>query len=400
MASPSRWHRLYHFDAYSLAASLSERTTRRLTWIALGWVIVFTLGNSFFELQMMGIFDGSPGIAVDLPRFSTIHPVPFHSDQFGFSALLSLLVFHQVLMLLVAYFDVRILKERNGGRLPWTNIFVHTLAQVLIGGAAFFDLHVRESLINLFSLSISWLDRFEPFFNLPFLCVAIGIYVLDDVFFYMGHRLCHNVRFMWKLGHVTHHRNRQLTHFTQVADWPAFFLDGGGGSFITKIVGSAVFLKLLTNLSSERALLTALCLATLRVINHTVSHSMSAYLLFSKYPWLASLEKFFVTGRIHYIHHSALPQHNVANGCNFAAQFVWIDKLLGTFGKPTPELPPTGLFHEPDYPGNPWKYALEEWRKMVVELRRNRFSCWIPILFGPAAYEPPVSAYAPTRGAT
>src|SRR5690606_16514153 len=218
---------------------------------------------------------------------------------------------------------------------------------------------------------------------------VLVMYVLDDVFFYIGHRLAHNVRVIWKLGHMQHHRPTYLTSATSASDFGAFFLNGGGGSFVTAIIGKAVFFKLLSTADTSHALIAAFMIAILKIINHTVSHSYSAYLVFSKYKWLALLERFFVTGRIHYVHHSKLPEHNVASGCNFAAQFVWIDKLMGTYAAPSQQIPPTGLFHEINPPGNPIKFALDQWIKLGRELYLNHPKYWLKILFADPSYTPP-----------
>ena len=90
----------------------------------------------------------------------------------------------------------------------------------------------------------------------------------------------------------------------------------------------------------------------------------------------------------------SLPEHNLAHGCNFAATFSVWDKLFGTFARAPHEVPPTGLFHDEDPPGNPWKFAYAEWVKLLLELKRNRAQHWGMILFGPADYEPPISGYS------
>ncbi len=382
--------RFYHFDIFAFAETASEQRIRWLTALALFWVCVIALSNLYFSATLLGMFDNEPGIGMRLTAFSPVELITLTEAQRGYYGLLFLTVFYLCFIFLLNFSDLYVLGKVNDGRLPWENIFVHSVAQVLIGVLIFVELPVQDWVLNGFNTAIAWLDKIDINMGLPFIWVALFIYVIDDILFYIGHRLCHNVRFMWKLGHMTHHRNRQLSQPTTVPDFPFFFLNGSTGSFVTLIIGRAIFFKMLADISAAEAVMATLVITLLKIINHTVSHSISAYELFSRYRWLAWWEKFFVTGRVHYTHHSSLPEHNVANGCNFAAQFVWIDKLLGTYGKPVNEIPPTGLFHDPNYPGNPWKYSLEEWRKMLLELRYNKLRYWPKILFGHATYEPPV----------
>ncbi len=381
-------HTLYHFDIYEASSKLRPVHIRLAILLSLalpptGLLIFFFASDSLLSDHTYSFtnFASSPRVALE-------------GSQTLLMLMIGMVLFHQLLNAALAPIDLWVRSKHENKPIAWEDCFVFSLASGLIGatGIVLINTPLANWLVELTDHLLTLFNTLEPITTIPFVYLVLLVYVLDDVFFYIGHRLAHNVRVIWKLGHMQHHRPPRLTSATSCADYPLFFLDGGGGSFVSNILGKAVFFKLFSEVNAEQALSAALIIASLRIINHSVSHSYAAYLLFSKNKYLAWLENFFVTGRIHYTHHSKWPEHNVASGCNFAAQFVWLDKLMGTYAKPSHAIPETGLFHETRPPGNPIKVALDQWIKLGRELYFNSPKYWLKILFGDPSYEPPVPA--------
>ncbi len=381
---------IYHFDIHQVSDQIPKPVVSILIGISLLVPPLIIMGGFFISMPELNNFKYA------FAGFSKSEALPIEGSKTLLLVLLGLIFFRFFLNAILAPIDLVVRAKREKKPIAWEDCFVFSLASVVIAlaGLLIIDAPVAEWLRSLVLGLFSFLDNINPIISMPFLLVAVLVYFFDDIFFYIGHRLSHNVRFMWKLGHMQHHRPTNLTTATQTGDFTAFFLNGGGGSFVTSIIGKTFFFKLFSDVDTSTAIWGAMLVAVFNVINHTMSHSYSTYFLFSKYKPLAWLEQVFVTGRIHYVHHSKLPEHNVAAGCNFAAQFTFIDRIMGTYAKPSHEIPPTGLFHEPIPPGNPIKFALDQWIKMGRELYFNSPKHWPKILFADPSYEPPIPAYS------
>ena len=297
--------------------------------------------------------------------------------------------------------DVWVYQETTRTEYPWEDVIVYKVGSLFVVAfsALFFYPNAGGFLAGLMIVlfeALGYLGRTLGLgLHIPFVLIVAFSLVFDDLLFYAGHRLSHNVRIMWKLGHVNHHRTQRLNRLTAATDFQLFFLNGSRGSFVTQVIGRAFFTVLIANVTPEQALGGATLVTIIRFMSASTSHSLAFYVLFAKHRWFAALEEVFVIGRVHYVHHSSLREHDVANGCNFAATFSFLDKLFGTFVRAPKEVPPTGLFDDDDVPGNPWKFAYAEWLKMFLELKRNKLRHWGMILFGPLHYDPPVAGTLP-----
>lgn len=300
--------------------------------------------------------------------------------------------------------DVWVYGVTNHDEYPWEDVVVYKIGALFIAVTPllFFYSDITGLLTRVMIFLFEYMRHVGQSvglgLRLPFVLLVGLSLLLDDLLFYVGHRLSHNVRFMWKLGHVNHHRTQRLTRLTAAPDFPFFFLNGSRGSFVTQVIGRSFFTVLLGDVTPNQAVGGAALATLIRFMSASTAHSLACYVLFAKCRWLAVLEEVFVVGRVHYVHHSSLPEHNLANGCNFAATFSVWDKLFGTFARAPHEVPPTGLFHDEDLPGNPWKFAYAEWVKLLLELKRNRAQHWGMILFGPADYAPPTSGIGTLLG--
>lgn len=212
---------------------------------------------------------------------------------------------------------------------------------------------------------------------------------LGDFCFYWSHRWCHKIRFFWNLGHINHHRTRELCQLTQAVDPQSLLLDTAGGKVFVLL-----FLPLLTKLFSLDIRDSGWALIAIIVFDTWTdpSHSVTLYYAETRFPLLKAFRKLLVTPAVHYTHHSREERHNISDGCNFGARFTLWDRLFGTYAEPPATIPQAGLFsEEADYCRTPLRFLFHPWVRMLQELKINKLRYWPLILFGSTSYEPPVS---------
>ncbi len=214
--------------------------------------------------------------------------------------------------------------------------------------------------------------------------------LIADLCFYWSHRLCHNIRFFWNVGHVNHHRNRNLTQLTFSIDPHSHFVNANGGQVFALLMLPA--LMKLFSLDILDAGWAFLILAFFDILTGP-SHSITLYYLELRFRSMRALRYIFVTAGVHTVHHSKEARHDIAGGCNFAARFTIWDRVFGTYAEPPPYIPESGLFSDDtDFCINPIRYIFHPPLRMLKELRLNKLSTWPKIVFGKTSYEPPVKA--------
>lgn len=209
--------------------------------------------------------------------------------------------------------------------------------------------------------------------------------LIGDFCFYWSHRFFHGNRFFWNLGHIYHHRNRNLTQLTCAIEPPFKLVQAAGGL-------SLLLLPLLSKLFTTDIAGAGIALLVLMLVDTWTdpSHSTFMYWLESKSRVLKSLRWLFVTVGVHFVHHSSDEHGPSGNGCNFGARLTVWDRLFGTYVEPRDAIPPTGLFDpHADACVNPLRYLLLPYVRMGLELRQNALRHWPMIVFGPLTYEPP-----------
>lgn len=209
--------------------------------------------------------------------------------------------------------------------------------------------------------------------------------LIGDFCFYWSHRFFHGNRFFWNLGHIYHHRNRNLTQLTCAIEPPLLLLQAAGGL-------SLLLLPLLSKLFTTDIAGAGIALLVLMIADTWTdpSHSTFMYWLESKSRALKALRKVFVTVGVHFVHHSRDVHGPKGTGCNFGARLTVWDRLFGTYVEPQDAIPASGLFDpHADACVNPLRYLLLPYVRMGAELRRNTLRHWPKILFGPVGYEPP-----------
>ena len=214
--------------------------------------------------------------------------------------------------------------------------------------------------------------------------------LIGDFCFYWSHRLCHNIRFFWNVGHSNHHRNRNLTQLTFSIDPHSHFVNANGGQVFALLL--MPLLMKLFSLDFANAGWALLVMALFDILTGP-SHSTTLYYLELRFRALRVLRYVFVTAGVHTVHHSREPRHDIAGGCNFAARFTLWDRLFGTYAEPPDYIPESGLFSDTtDFCVNPVRYIFHPPLRMLTELRLNKLATWPRILFCSPSYEPPVKA--------
>jgi sterol desaturase/sphingolipid hydroxylase (fatty acid hydroxylase superfamily) len=286
--------------------------------------------------------------------------------------------------ILCAWLDMVFHKRITGRPFDWESMINVALVNGLFSCAAFFAVlnqPVRRFLAHYDAL-VAQVPTLVDLNGSVALAAAV---LIGDFCFYWSHRLCHETRCFWNLGHINHHRNRNLTQMTCAIEPGWLPLQAAGGAAL-------LLLPVLSKLFTADIRDAGAALAVLMVIDALVdpSHSIFMYWVESKSRVLRALRHVFVTVGVHYMHHSCEVTGPHGTGANFGARLSIWDRLFGTYVEPTGQLPRTGLFDpHADLCVNPLRYVVLPYLRMGLELRRNRVSDWPFILFGSTDYEPP-----------
>ncbi len=213
-----------------------------------------------------------------------------------------------------------------------------------------------------------------------------------DFTYYWTHRIGHSVRVFWNLGHIGHHRVRDVMSYAAGAEPSSRLLNFVGPANVFRLVMAMFLSKLLT--TDVRGAVPAIMFFLALEFWLNPAHSPVLWLVESRVPALRWARWVFATPGLHALHHSRAPEHNLADGCNFAARFSIWDRLFGTYAEPSVDapIPEMGLFDpETDYcEGSAIRYLLRPYVRLFLELRRNHVRHWPNIFFGHAGWEPPV----------
>jgi sterol desaturase/sphingolipid hydroxylase (fatty acid hydroxylase superfamily) len=237
--------------------------------------------------------------------------------------------------------------------------------------------------MTIFSKSI--VDRVPTLVVLPYPLPLFASMIVVDFFYYWFHRWGHTNRLWWLLWHRPHHMTDELViPCTQpvFAAAPLFLLIA-----VPFQIGVGVLAKLFGH---DTMVLESLILGVISATFAIYAHTSAYYEWFGKQKILMFLASFNGNGNYHYMHHSAIPGHeviNVSGGC-----FYFWDRVFGTYVKPTKEIPPVGLTGSPELYMNPLRLGLSGMAQIAYELKHNKaFKTRLKILFGSSEYFPPVS---------
>ena len=182
-----------------------------------------------------------------------------------------------------------------------------------------------------------WLYNNYGFLEMPPGLLGILIaFVLYDLFFYISHRLAHNVSFLWA-SHAVHHQS-------EVFDLSVGFRQGPFQPILYYFI---FFLLPFVGVHPLHFLIAA---TAFQLYNFLVHSSFT-------FP-LGIMNYIFVTPREHEVHHTSVKPHE---SHNFGGVFTIWDRLFGSFQPNSGELTEFGIDTQHESPNpvisifNPWK---------------------------------------------
>ncbi len=179
-------------------------------------------------------------------------------------------------------------------------------------------------------------------FALPVWVHAVIAFVLIDATDYIFHRLSHNVRWLW-LMHAVHHSDPHVDVTTNLRQHPLHLIC----TQLWQLVAAAAI-----GVPAWVFLLHV-------IVNLGFAHLHHAAIRWPR--WIDPLVTWlFITPRLHWNHHSPVPQHTDSNYGVILS--VW-DRWFGTYTPPAAESPVYGL-HALDSPRwhSAWGMLLTPWR--------------------------------------
>jgi sterol desaturase/sphingolipid hydroxylase (fatty acid hydroxylase superfamily) len=248
-------------------------------------------------------------------------------------------------------------------------------------------LFLNPLITNLISLYVSALRVVPTIAHLNGAVALAAACLIGDFCFYWAHRWGHDIRILWNLGHINHHRSHKLSQLTNSADPPSLLLNVAGGKVFVLLLLPFVTKLLSVDIRDAGWVLVA---AVIFDALADPSHSVVLTHLETRSRALRMLRWIFVTPGVHFTHHAREEKFNLSNGSNFGARLTIWDRLFGTYAEPPSYIPEVGLFEDnADYCNTPLRFLFAPYCKLYMELKQNNYKHWPAILFGPTAYSPP-----------
>jgi sterol desaturase/sphingolipid hydroxylase (fatty acid hydroxylase superfamily) len=302
--------------------------------------------------------------------------------------LLGLALFRFAFLVAVGLGDIVFHRRATGKPFAWKGMINTSLANIMMWLFGFLFIGTQSWFEGVMAHYMQWLHAVPKIVDIKGPFAVILACLIGDFCFYWSHRLTHNMRLLWNLGHINHHRHENLTQFHFAAEPDVLALKASKG--ITLFMLPLLSALFTTDLAGVGWFLIPVLLIDIWI---DPSHSPMLYKLEQKYRVFRMMRLVFVTVGVHYTHHSNEPRHNRKTGCNFGARFTLWDRLFGTYVEPDEEIPQTGLFGKhADYCYNPIRFLLLPYVRFYRELRFNSLRHWPKILFGSVFYSPPVKA--------
>jgi sterol desaturase/sphingolipid hydroxylase (fatty acid hydroxylase superfamily) len=285
---------------------------------------------------------------------------------------------------LIGLADLAYFKKITGRSFDYANMINMVVVNSLILFAGVFS-YSYFTLSDFFEFYDTLLVSIPTLIHLNGFVAFLLAMLIGDFCFYWAHRMIHNVRVFWNLGHIYHHRNENLSQLTHGVEPRLFLLNAQG---IASLLFLPVLAKIFTNDFSDASYF----LIPMALINLWIdpSHSVALYAVESKFKPLRLLRVIFMTTCAHYTHHSKDPAHNRRTGCNFGSRLTIWDRLFNTYVEPGEHIPESGLFgSKTDYCLNPVRFLLLPYLRFLDEFKLNKIRYWPRILFGSVFWAPP-----------
>lgn len=197
----------------------------------------------------------------------------------------------------------------------------------------------------------------------PTIALGVAVFVLDDLLYYISHRMAHRIGFFWA-SHAVHHSPIRYNLFTGLRQPPTWLL-----------TPAAIAPVILIALGAPLVLVAAS--AATRGVHHFIIHTERVRRL----P--AWVEYIFNTPSHHRVH------HGVEDYCidkNYGGVLIIWDRLFGTFAEERAEgVAAYGLVNAE--PAGAWQVLVSPWRKLFAQVRNARtLPNRLRVLFGPPAH--------------
>lgn len=287
----------------------------------------------------------------------------------------------------VGLLDVAFYERITGRPFDWEAMINVSVVNVVFLLTALFTF-MNPSVQQLLERYEGLIDHVPTIMQLNGALALIVACFIADFCYYWSHRWSHGIRLFWNLGHINHHRSRNLSQLTQAVDPQSSLLDVAGGRAFVLLL-----LPLMTKLFAFDVRESGWVFIVLVILDAWTnpSHSVVLYQAENRFRVLRLFRAILVTPAVHFTHHSREQKHNIVDGCNFGARLTLWDRLFGTYIEPPTYIPDTGLFSdEADYCRTPLRFIFQPYVRMFEELRRNKTRYWPAILFGSTRYDPPV----------
>ncbi len=238
-----------------------------------------------------------------------------------------------------------------------TGIILYTI------GGQFFDGFNLNIILNFY---FSLINKVPTLIVLPKFIALILTYLIHHFFSYFWHRMAHESRLLWLLAHRPHHISTTLTSATTFEADPAFLL-GLLWKYLVNILLAGLVIKLFNqNYYFVELAFLAFLSGMFEIFNHT-----SAYYSFARNnKFFFAICSFLGSGPYHYIHHSAEPEHSIAN--IGGGIFSFWDRVFGTFVYPPIDKPKIGLTKQPEIYLNPFNVTFSGLFQILYELKYNK----------------------------
>ena len=247
------------------------------------------------------------------------------------------------------------------------------------------DIPFSAFMNSVFTFAETFVAGVPVIVQLPY-WVALPLSLLLLTFFeYWWHRLAHMSRALWLLAHRQHHISETLHGASTFEADPMFALGLAWRSFAVGMIGGAV-----TKMLCGQDLFIELAIFHMFGLLFDIhNHIAATYETIRSRPWLFRIFQFFGHGPHHYLHHSSLAEHTIANLGGHLPFFLW-DRIFGTHHMPPEKRPPIGLTNRPAYYWSPTAFALSGPAQILYELKHNKsLRERFLIIFGGIYYLPP-----------
>jgi sterol desaturase/sphingolipid hydroxylase (fatty acid hydroxylase superfamily) len=193
------------------------------------------------------------------------------------------------------------------------------------------------------------------------LALLVAIFVLDDLLYYVSHRMAHRVGFFWA-SHSVHHSPIRFDFFTGLRQPPSWMFTPAAAAPLLLVWGGAP-IELVAMSGSARAL------------HHYLLHTERIRRLPRWVEWT------FNTPSHHRVHHSSDHEHLDKN---FGAVLILWDRIFGTFvEEPAVGVSRYGVLYPP-VATNVLGVVIHPWRRLLGRMAEVRaFVDKVAMLFAP-----------------